>query len=83
MSRYTMGPCDFCGSSDAFASYDDGVGTCFSCNRSKKLNVTEEREEQRNQTNYDMVTDITSYTSYQIHNRNNTKEATEQYGGNM
>ena len=37
MSKYTMGPCESCGSSDAFASYDDGVGTCFSCGTSKKL----------------------------------------------
>jgi len=83
MSRYTMGPCDFCGSSDAFASYDDGVGTCFSCNRSKKLNVTEERDEPITHTNYDIVTDITSYTSYPIPSRNISKEVTDHYGVKM
>ena len=37
MSRYTMGPCEDCGSSDAKASYDDGVATCFSCGKSSKI----------------------------------------------
>ena len=38
MSKYTMGPCPMCTSSDAYAIYDDGVGTCFSCGKSRKEN---------------------------------------------
>ena len=81
MSRYTMGPCEFCGSSDAFASYDDGVGTCFSCNRSKKL--TEERNEPITYTNTDVITNISSYTSYGVSSRNISKEVVDHYGVKM
>ena len=81
MSRYTMGPCEFCGSSDAFASYEDGVGTCFSCNKSKKL--TEERDEPITYTNTNVVTDITTYTSYPIPSRNISKEVADHYGVKM
>ena len=76
-----MGPCEFCGSSDAFASYDDGVGTCFSCNRSKKL--TEERNEPITYTNTDVITNISSYTSYGVSSRNISKEVIDHYGVKM
>ena len=33
MSRYKMGPCPMCNSSDAYAVYEDGVGHCFSCGK--------------------------------------------------
>ena len=81
MSRYTMGPCEFCGSSDAFASYEDGVGTCFSCNKSKKLN--EERDEPITYTNNDNITNISSYSSYGISSRNISKEVVDHYGVKM
>ena len=44
MSRYTMGPCKYCGSSDAFASYEDGVGHCFSCSKSVKLEGSQDED---------------------------------------
>ena len=81
MSRYTMGPCEFCGSSDAFASYEDGVGTCFSCNKSKKL--TEERDEPITYTNTDVITNISNYNSYPISSRNISKEVADHYNVKM
>jgi len=81
MSRYTMGPCEFCGSSDAFASYDDGVGTCFSCNRSKKL--TEERNEPITYTNTDVITNISSYASYPVSSRGLSQEVIDHFGVKM
>ena len=76
-----MGPCEFCGSSDAFASYEDGVGTCFSCNKSKKL--TEERDEPITYTNNDVITDISNYNSYPISSRNISKEVADHYNVKM
>ena len=81
MSRYTMGPCEFCGSSDAFASYADGIGTCFSCNKSKKL--TEERDEPITYTNTDVITNISNYNSYPISSRNISKEVADHYNVKM
>ena len=81
MSRYTMGPCEFCGSSDAFASYEDGVGTCFSCNKSKKL--TEGRNEPIAYTNTNVITDIANYSSYPISSRNLCKEVIDHFDVKM
>ena len=76
-----MGPCEFCGSSDAFASYDDGVGTCFSCNKSKKL--TEERNEPITYTNTDVITNISSYASYPVSSRGLSQEVIDHYSVKM
>ena len=85
MSRYTMGPCPMCPSSDAFASYEDGVGTCFSCGRSKKLGespspqVTAVSERTATMT----VEEIKKYKQYPISSRGISLEVVEHFDVRM
>ena len=86
MSRYTMGPCPKCDSSDAFASYDDGVGTCFSCGISKKLTESNDMNTTTiEQNNYwtTPIDEIREYKSYKMTSRMISKEVVDHYGVKM
>lgn len=85
MSRYTMGPCPMCSSSDAYASYDDGVGHCFSCGKSKKENNMNENRIAPVTEYYSrvLVEDIKDYRSYPITSRGISQEIVEHFGVKM
>ena len=83
--RYVKGPCPFpgCGSSDAFVTYNDGVGHCFSCGKSKK--VKEEMDDYKPAT-FNEVTrfsDINNYRSYGITSRGISKEVVDYFNVKM
>lgn len=84
-----MGPCEFCGSSDAFATYDDGVGHCFSCNKSKKVGdmngTTTERHTpvRTGVSNTTPLTEVSSYRSYPISSRNISQEVVDHFNVKM
>ena len=82
MSRYTMGPCPMCDSSDAFASYDDGVGTCFSCGESKKLNGSEPAAERPEPMLTDL-SEIQGCKSYPISSRGISQAVVDHFNIKM
>jgi twinkle protein len=79
--------CEKCGSSDAYGAYDDGWGTCFSCNASYKWEkegvekVQEEigfvKEAYTSQLNMDT---IKGYATRGFRERNIPKHITEFFG---
>lgn len=85
MARYTMGPCPMCSSSDAYASYDDGVGHCFSCGKSKKENDMNENRIAPVVEYYSrvLVEDIKEYRSFPISSRGISQEVVDHFGVKM
>lgn len=85
MARYTMGPCPMCSSSDAYASYDDGVGHCFSCGKSKKENDMQQNNVSSMVEYYEKQTveDIKQYRSYPISTRGISQEIVDHFGVKM
>jgi len=83
--RYVKGPCPFpgCGSSDAFVSYSDGVGHCFSCGKSKKVKVEMDAYTPTSFVELTKFSDIPSYRSYSITSRGITKEVVDHFGVKM
>lgn len=83
--RYVKGPCPFpgCGSSDAFVSYSDGVGHCFSCGRSKKVKVEMDAYTPASFVELTKYTDIDSYRSYPITSRGISKEVVDYFNVKM
>jgi twinkle protein len=80
--RYTKGPCPFpgCGSSDAFASYtDSGIGHCFSCGKSKKVNNEMNNYEPITFTELTNFNTIGSYSSYPITSRGISKKVVDHF----
>ena len=85
MAKYTMGPCPMCSSSDAYASYDDGVGHCFSCGKSKKENDMNENRIAPVTEYYSriLVEDIKEYRSFPISSRGISQEVVDHFGVKM
>ena len=83
MTRYTMGPCSSCDSSDAFATYTDGVGTCFSCGVSKKLNTKDKKDGTSTANDPTTVHNIASYRSYPMGSRKISKEVIDYFNVKM
>lgn len=83
--RYVKGACPFpgCGSSDAFVSYSDGVGHCFSCGRSKKVKVEMDAYTPASFVELTKYTDIDSYRSYPITSRGISKEVVDYFNVKM
>ena len=92
MSKYTMGPCPMCTSSDAYAIYDDGVGTCFSCGKSRKENGN--RMEHTGQVGTSSVarmgdvfpsslSDIAEYSSYPLGTRKVSRDVVDHFNVRM
>ena len=79
--RYTRGPCPFpgCGSSDAFTTYSDGVGHCFSCGKSKKVETEMDSYEPATFNELTRFSDIDSYRSYGISSRGISKEIVDYF----
>ena len=81
-----MGPCPKCSSSDAFAAYDDGVGTCFSCGVSIKLDAgspTPQVTAVSERTPTMNVDEIKGYKSYPITSRGISHETVDHFGIKM
>ena len=89
MSKYTMGPCEKCGSSDAKASYDDGVATCFSCGESSKIGEGDVGYNDKQQPipdsnkGFDSVESIHGYSSYPMASRGISKEVVDHFNVKM
>lgn len=83
--RYTKGPCPFpeCGSSDAFTTYTDGVGHCFSCGKSKKVETNMDSYEPITFTELTKFSDIRHYRSYAITSRGISQEVIDHFGIKM
>lgn len=83
--RYKKGPCPFpgCGSSDAFVSYSDGVGHCFSCGKSKKVKVEMDAYTPASFVELTQYSDINSYRSYPITSRGISKEVVDYFNVKM
>jgi len=83
--RYTKGPCPFpeCGSSDAFTTYTDGVGHCFSCGKSKKVETNMDSYEPTTFTELTKFSDISSYRSYPVTSRGISQEVIDHFGIKM
>ena len=85
--RYTKGPCPFpgCGSSDAFTTYSDsGVGHCFSCGKSKKVE-TNMRTDYEHATFSELTnfSTIGGYNSYPVTSRGISKEVIDHFNIKM
>ena len=83
--RYTKGPCPFpeCGSSDAFTTYTDGVGHCFSCGKSKKVRTEMDSYAPATFNELTKFSDIDSYRSYSISSRGISKEVVDYFNVKM
>ena len=79
-----MGPCPRCSSSDAFASYEDGVGHCFSCGASIKLSTDSETIVKKDIImSTTTLEEIKGYKSYPISSRGISHETVDHFGIKM
>lgn len=79
-----MGPCPMCSSSDAYATYDDGVGHCFSCGKSKKETEMNENIVTTSVVSFSTsIEDIKGYRSYPLSSRGISQEVVDHFGVKM
>lgn len=82
-----MGPCKWCDSSDAMATYEDGMDHCFSCGKSGRNSATIESDPLRGplaftESNKQMETveEIGAYPQYPITSRGISLRTVEHFG---